>query len=80
MKMTRHFREDILGRDRPYIKREWCEQALKEPEYTEVQPNGSIRHWVYIEELGKYFRVVTRSDKETIITAHPDRRFKGGNR
>ncbi len=78
--MTRHFEKDILGRDRPYIKQEWCEKALKEPEYTEVQPDGAIRHWVYIEELGKYFRVVTMSDGETIITAHPDRGYKGGNR
>ncbi len=41
MKTTRHFEEDILGRDRPYIKREWCERALKEAEYTEEQADGT---------------------------------------
>lgn len=80
MKTTRHFEEDILGRDRPYIKREWCEKALEKPERVEVQENGRVRYWVYIEELGKYLRVVTLEDGETVLTAHPDRRFKGGSR
>ncbi len=80
MKTTRHFEEDILGRDRQYIRREWCERALKEAEYTEAQADGTVRFWIYIEELGKYLRVVTRSDRETVITAHPDRRFRGGSK
>jgi hypothetical protein len=52
---------------------------LKEAEYTEEQADGTVRFWIYVEELGKYLRVVTRSDRETVITAHPDRRFKGGS-
>jgi hypothetical protein len=64
-------------RNRPYIRREWCERALSDPVRVEVQPNGRIRHWVYIIELEKYLRVVTLPDGETVHTAFPDRRFRG---
>ncbi len=43
MKTTRYFEEQIL-RKRPYIKREWCEQALREPVRREVQSDGRVRH------------------------------------
>ncbi|MGK7938614.1 MAG: hypothetical protein AB4062_00350 [Crocosphaera sp.] len=41
-----------------------------------VELNRRIRHWCYIEELGKYLRVVTLDDGETIHNAFPDRNFK----
>ena len=75
MKTTRYFEEQVL-RKRPYIRREWCERALKEPVRTEVQPNGRIRHWVFIEEIGKYLRVVVLADGATAHNAFPDRRFE----
>ena len=46
------------------------------PIKTETQENGRIRHWVFINEIGKYLRVVTLSDKETIHNAFPDRGFR----
>lgn len=61
---------------RPYLKAEWIEQVLKNPVRTEVQPNGRIRYWAFIDELGKYLRVVVESDDETVHNAFPDRRFK----
>lgn len=75
MKTTRYFEEQVL-RKRPYIKREWCQKALYESEYTEMQPNGRIRYWVYIEELAKYLRVVTLEDGETVHNVFPDRNFR----
>ena len=75
MKTTRHF-EDRLSQDRPYLRREWCERALAKPVRVEVQPDGRVRHWVYIIELGKYIRVVTLADGETVLTAFPDSRFR----
>jgi hypothetical protein len=45
-------------------------------ETKEVQPNGRIRHWAFVEELGKYVRVITESDGETVHNAFPDRGFK----
>jgi|GEM_PF-2550868 hypothetical protein len=36
VKTTGYFEEDILGGKRPGIKREWCENILRNPEFTEV--------------------------------------------
>jgi uncharacterized protein YuzE len=55
MKETRYFTEDVRER-RPYIKDAWLRRALEEPEYREVQLNGRIRHWIYVEVLEKYLR------------------------
>ncbi|TAH53639.1 MAG: hypothetical protein EYC68_02525 [Chloroflexota bacterium] len=75
MKTTDYFENEVL-RKRPYIKREWCERALREPIRREAQPDGRIRFWIFISELHKYLRVVTLADGETVHNAFPDRRFK----
>ncbi len=75
MKTTRYFEQDILGEKRSYIKRGWCERVLRNPEHTEVQENGRIRLWGYIEEIEKYLRVITLEDGETVHNAMPDRNF-----
>ena len=75
MKTTRYFEEQVL-RKRPNIQREWCEWALRQPVRREVQSDGRIRHWVFIPELGKYLRVVTLEDGETVHNAFPDRDFE----
>lgn len=77
MKTTRYFEEQVL-RKRPYIKREWCERALSNPVLKEVQQEGRIRYWVFIEELNKYLRVITLEDGETVHNAFPDRGFEPG--
>lgn len=75
MKTTRYFEEQVL-RKRPYIQREWCERALLDPVRQEVQPDGRIRFWIFIPELGKYLRMVTLEDGETVHNAFPDRGFE----
>ena len=75
MKTTRYFEEQVLIK-RPYLKREWCQQAIENPVRIEIEPTRRIRYWIYINELGKYLRVVTLSDGETIHNAFRDRRFK----
>lgn len=75
MKTTRYFEEQVL-RKRPYLRREWCERALQEPVYREVQDDGRIRHWIFVEEIHKFLRVVTLEDGETVHNAFPDRGFK----
>ena len=75
MRTTRYFEEQVL-RKRPYIRREWVERALREPERREVQPDGRVRWWTFVEELGKYLRVVTLADGVTVHNAFFDRRFK----
>jgi len=75
MRTTRYFEEQVL-RKRPYLKREWCERALAEPIRVEIQVDRRIRYWVFIPEIGKYLRVVTLEDGETVHNAFPDRDFE----
>ena len=63
-------------RKRPYIKREWCEQTLRTPARREDQGDGRVRYLAFVEELGKYLRVVTSQDGETVHNAFPDRDFE----
>ena len=75
MKTTRYFEEQVL-RKRSYIRREWCEAALRRPLRREEQPDGRVRYWTFVAELGKYLRVVTLADGETVLNAFPDRNFR----
>ncbi|MEF8792070.1 hypothetical protein [Thiohalorhabdus sp.] len=68
--------ENIILRKRTYLKKEWCIQVVENPLKTEVQDNGRVRFWGYIDELGRYLRVVTLPDRRTIHNAFPDRRFQ----
>ncbi len=79
-KYTKYFEEDILAK-RPYIKKEWCEEAVKEREYMEKQPDGRCRFWKEIPEFDcKFLRVITLEDQKTIHNAFFDRNFKGGKK
>ncbi|MBK5938196.1 hypothetical protein [Halochromatium roseum] len=74
--ITDYFRDNVLVK-RPYIQRDWCEAAVRDPIRKEVQADdGRIRHWIWVEVLGRYLRVVTLDDGRTIHNAFPDRRFK----
>ncbi|MDL1911347.1 hypothetical protein FBQ81_11780 [Chloroflexi bacterium CFX6] len=75
MKTTEYFVSSVLSR-RPYLKEEWIKFVLENHIRKEAQENGRIRYWAFISELGKYLRVVTESDGETVHNAFPDRGFK----
>jgi hypothetical protein len=75
MKTTRYFEDQVL-RKRPYLRRDWCERAVRTPLRREVQPDGRVRYWVAIEEFGgRILRVVTLADGETVHNAFFDRGF-----
>jgi hypothetical protein len=75
-KFTDYFEKDVM-RKRPYLKKEWCIQVLKNPIRVERQEENRFRFWGVIEELeGIILRVITLDDKITIHNAFPDRRFK----
>lgn len=75
MQTTDYFRNDVMVK-RPYIKAEWLELALRNPARREIAADdGRIRHWVWIDELSRYLRVVTLEDGTTVHNAFPDRRF-----
>jgi len=80
VKTTRYFEEQVL-RKRPYLRREWCEEIIADPLKRQVQPNGRIRFWGIVKELGgRVVRVVTLEDGETIHNAFLDRGFRFGNK
>lgn len=73
--MTRYFEEQVL-RKRPYLRLEWIEAVLRTPACRELQPDSRVRHWGYIAALGRWLRVVTLEDGETVHNAFPDRDFQ----
>jgi len=62
--------------DRVAIKEEWILETISNPLRTAIQSDGRIRKWGYIEEVGKYLRVVLLEDGETIHNAFFDRSYK----
>ncbi|MEO7987525.1 MAG: hypothetical protein ABI766_13425 [Gemmatimonadales bacterium] len=75
MKTTRYFEEQVL-RKRPYLQLEWIQSVLRNPAHRQTQPDGRIRRWGYIPALGRWLRVVTLEDGETVHNAFPDRDFE----
>jgi hypothetical protein len=77
MKFTQYFLYIIQRPDRAKIRMQWIKETIKNPDYTEVQPDGRIRKWKKIREEGKFFRVILLPDEETVHNAFFDRNFKG---
>ena len=76
MKTTRYFRDQVL-RKRAYLRLEWIEVVLRAPAHREIQRDRRVRLWGYIPALGRWLRVVTLEDGETVHNAFPDRNFQG---
>ena len=76
MKCTQYFSFIRQRPDRAIIKEEWIEETITNPLKTEMQSDGRIRKWSYIEEVGKYLRVILLEDGETVHNAFFDRSFK----
>lgn len=75
MKNTTYFEEEVLPK-RPQLQREWCQRVVANSIATEVQPDGRIRFWGIVPEMGgRVLRVVTLEDGETIHNAFFDRNF-----
>ncbi len=78
MKTTRYFEEQVL-RKRPYLRRDWCEKALREHVRREIEPQGRVRYWWVVPELGKYLRVVTLRTAGQSTTRFPTVTFERMN-
>jgi predicted ATPase len=74
MQFTSYFQNDVMVK-RPYIQVRWLEQVISAPLRREVQSDGRIRYWAWIDELNRYLRVVTLEDGLTVHNAFTDRRF-----
>jgi hypothetical protein len=49
---------------------------IASPTRTVVQSDGRIQKWGFIEEMGKYLRVILLEDGETVHNAFFDRTYK----
>ncbi len=78
MKHTQYFLFIRQRPDRIIIKEDWISKTIINAIKTEVQADGRIRKWSYIEEIGKYLRVILMEDGETVHNAFFDRNFKEG--
>ncbi len=76
MKCTQYFSFIRQRPDRAIIRDEWIYDTIKNPQKTEVQSDGRIRKWRFVEEAGKYLRVILLEDGETVRNAFFDRNFK----
>ncbi len=75
MKTTAYFQYTRERPDRKGIKDAWIMRAIKDPEAVEIQSDGRVRRWTWIEEEGKFLRVVLLEDGETVHNAFFDRGF-----
>jgi hypothetical protein len=76
MKFTQYFLYTRQRPDRARIKMEWIEQTVFHPQTSEIQQDGRVRKWAYIEEEGKNLRVILLEDGETLHNAFLDRNHK----
>jgi hypothetical protein len=75
VKTTQYFREQVL-RKRAYLKLEWVEAVLRAPAHRAIQADRRVQFWGYIPALGRWLRVITLEDGETVHNAFPDRNFQ----
>lgn len=76
MKFTQYLLYTRQRSDRAGIKVEWIEFVDRRPLAVEIQTDGRIRKWGYIEEVGKYLRIILLEDGETVHNAFFDRNFQ----
>jgi hypothetical protein len=76
MKYTQYFQFTRNRSDRQDIKEEWIINAFQNPIHEELQSDGRVRRWAWVEEEQKYLRIIILNDKETIHNAFFDRNFK----
>jgi hypothetical protein len=76
MKTTQYFEYMRKRSDRTIIKDEWIVRVIQFPVRTDVQSDGRIRKWGWIDEEEKFLRVILLEDGETVHNAFFDRSFK----
>ena len=76
MNCTQYFLFVTQRSDRKGIKEEWILETIGNPSKTVRQSDGRIKKWKYIEEAGKYLRVILLEDGETVHNAFFDRSYK----
>ncbi len=76
MKFTSYFQATRVRPDRSSIRSEWIERVIAAPTREVVWEKGRIRRWAPIAGMdGRYLRVISLADRETVHNAFFDRSF-----
>lgn len=76
MKTTAYFQHVWQRPDRSGIRQEWIEETIRNPHEEELQEDGRVRKWAFIEPEQKFLRVILLSDGETVHNAFFDRDYQ----
>jgi hypothetical protein len=77
VKTTEYFLRNMRKSDRSWIKMEWIERTLNNPEWENEQKDGRFQRRARIPEANnRVLRVVVLPDGETVHNALFDRSFK----
>lgn len=76
VKTTKYFDFTKGREDRKIIKQEWIVSAMEHPIHEEIQKDGRIRRWTWVEEESKFLRVIPLEDAKTVHNAFFDRSYK----
>lgn len=76
IKCTQYFLSIRERPDRAAIRVKWIAAAIANPLSAETQKDGRIRHWIWVEEVHRYLRVILLDDGETVHNAFFDRGFR----
>ena len=71
---TPHVRERL--EEREYLSFESIEWVMRHAIETVVQPDGRVRFYARPQGETRYWRVVTKSDRRTVVTAVRDRNYR----
>ncbi len=75
-RLSKHLLNYLQG-ERSYIKLEWIERAINNPDFVEEVSKEEVRLWKQIEEFGnRFLRVVVNVERKIVITAFFDRGFR----
>ncbi len=75
MKTTRYFDHMRTRPDRRNITEDWILFTISKPVMEQIQADGRIRKWAWIEEEGRFLRVILLEDGETVHNAFFDRNY-----
>ena len=60
---TTDYYENEAKQNHPEVQDEWVERVLANPYHSEIQENGRVRYWGYIEEAGTWLRIILEDGK-----------------
>jgi hypothetical protein len=74
---TRYCALAVMARaERRRIMPDMVLSCLARPIRKRRQPNGRVRYWAWVDDLGSYLTVITLEDGETVHTYYVDEDFR----